>query len=40
MRIVKPVFGSVAAIEAHIALSDQALARVRPTAYRDIDGLH
>ena len=39
MRIVKPIFGSVATIESHIALPDQALGRVRPTAYRDI-GLH
>ena len=40
MRIVKPIFGSVATIESRIALPDQALGRVRPTAYRDIGGLH
>jgi hypothetical protein len=35
MRIVKPVFGSVATIESHIiALPGQALARVRPAAKR------
>ena len=40
MQIAKPIFGSVATIESHIALLDQALGRVRPTAYRDIGGLH
>jgi hypothetical protein len=39
MRIAKPVFGSVATIESHIALPDQALGRLRPTAYRDVGGL-
>jgi hypothetical protein len=40
MRIVKPIFGSIATIESRIALLDQALGRLRPTAYRDIGGLH
>jgi hypothetical protein len=40
MRIAKPIFGSVATIESRIALPDQALGRLRPTAYRGIGGLH
>jgi hypothetical protein len=40
MRIAKPIYGSVATIESRIALLDQAVSRVRPTAYRDIGGLH
>jgi hypothetical protein len=40
MRLARPIFGSVATIESRIALLDQALGRVRPTAYRDIGGLH
>ena len=40
MRVVRPIFGSVATIESHIALLDQALGRLRPTAYRDVGGLH
>jgi hypothetical protein len=39
MRIAKPIFGSVATIESRIALPDQAHGRLRPTAYRGIDGL-
>jgi hypothetical protein len=38
MRIAKPIFGSVATIESRIALRDQALGCVRPTAYRDMAG--
>ena len=38
MRIAKPIFGSIATIESRIALLDQAVGRLRPTAYRDIDG--
>jgi hypothetical protein len=40
MRIAKPIFGSIATIESRIALLDQALGRLRPTAHRDIGGLH
>jgi hypothetical protein len=40
MRIAKPIFGSVATIKSRIALLDQALGRLRPTAHRDIGGLH
>jgi hypothetical protein len=40
MRIAKPIFGSIATIESRVALLDQALGRLRPTAYRDIGGLH
>jgi hypothetical protein len=38
MRIVRPILGSATAIEDHVALPDQALARVTQTAYRDIAG--
>jgi uncharacterized small protein (DUF1192 family) len=40
MRIAKPIFGSIATIESRIALLYQALGRLKPTAYRDIGGLH
>jgi hypothetical protein len=40
MRIVKPIFGPVATIESRIALPNQALCHLRPTATRDIGGLH
>jgi hypothetical protein len=40
MRIARPIFGSIATIESRIALLDQAVSRVTPTAYRDIGGLH
>ena len=39
MRLARPIFGSVATIESRIALPDQALGRLRPTAYRNIGGL-
>jgi hypothetical protein len=34
MRIVKPMDGPVAAIESRVALLEQALCGVGPTAYR------
>ena len=40
MRIAKRIYGSIATIESRIALLDQAISRLRPTAYRDIGGLH
>jgi hypothetical protein len=40
MRIAKPIFGSIATIEPRIALLDQAVGRLRPTAYRDVGELH
>ena len=39
MRIAKPIYGSIATIQSRIALLDQALGRLRLTAYRDIGGL-
>jgi hypothetical protein len=40
MRIAKHIYGSVATIESRIALPDQAISGLRPTAYHDIRGLH
>jgi len=38
MRIAKPIYGSVATIESRIALPDQALGRLTPTAYCEFGG--
>jgi hypothetical protein len=40
MRIAKHIYGSISTIEFRTALLDQAISRVRPSAHRNIGGLH